>query len=497
MQSVLLHELKHLYDSLVGGVEMDSTSGLDADEYYATKEEQSAFTEQLKLAAEHWIEAKLREIRTLRPGAGEVSKYTGEYEINPSRIDTVKALRSTLSEVFATPASFLKWFSANRKQLLEPYATALREFLEHQTSETDRREAVKSVLLNVYRDLKARYQNVIPGMATAMAAPTEHHKSLTLYHGTDEEHAQKILQAGYLQGRIKQGRAQLAPVAGYVYTSKDVMYAAGYAGAYTQFGLGCNRSRKEGTEKFTAYVFVVDTAKVTDILVDEDILGEIGTSRSNRYNLPSDWYAYLQRRAAECATPTQLQKARDGEYSPQAAIGKKMQRVGCIPEEAMAQLIVHCPHLALKHPEQRLPILGYYTIHKSVSTPEEFFANAEYHEFHQSATASEDYQDDTEYNEDHQFITKLGLIFGQPSAFNGGVKVKYKGRELEIKEAPFEVKTSEGRPASRGRKAIKPTYDYVPGVLISNQRAGVSHSERKEDAEAWLRGLKAHWDSKE
>lgn len=111
-------------------------------------------------------------------------------------------------------------------------------------------------------------------------------------------------------------------------------------------------------------------------------------------------------------------------------------------------------------------------------------------------TAATNYQDDTDYQDDHQFLTKLGLIFGQPQAFEDGIKVTYAGRELEIKEAPFETKTSEGKPASRGRKAVKPTYNYVPGILITNRHTGVSHSERKEGAEKWLRGLKAYWDHK-
>lgn len=219
---------------------------------------------------------------------------------------------------------------------------------------------------------------------TAMAAPAEHHKSLLLYHGTTDEEsfAQDILKCGYLQGRIVQGRAQQAPVAGYVYTSKDVMYAAGYAGVYTSWGLGCTQKRREGHEQFTGYVFVVDASAASDILVDEDVLGEIGTSRSNKYSMPDNLYHYLQNTAIQCATLNQLNKARNYEMAYQSAIGKKMQKA--IPEQKMRELIDHCPHLALKNPEQRMPIVGYYTINKCVSTPEEFFANATYHEYKQN-----------------------------------------------------------------------------------------------------------------
>lgn len=220
-----------------------------------------------------------------------------------------------------------------------------------------------------------------PTVITAMAAPAEHHKSLLLYHGTtDEENfAQDILKCGYLQGRIVQGRAQQAPVAGYVYTSKDVMYAAGYAGVYLNFGLGCTKKRRQGLEKFTGYVFVVDASAATDILVDEDVLGEVATSWENYMHLPDGLLRYLQRIAEKCATPNQLKRAKDGQMAYQSAIGKKMQKA--IPDDMMQKLIEISPHLALKNPEQRMPIVGYYTIHKVVDNAKEFFANATYHEY--------------------------------------------------------------------------------------------------------------------
>lgn len=209
-----------------------------------------------------------------------------------------------------------------------------------------------------------------------MAAPLSHHKEYTLYHGTDEKSAREIIQSGNLRGRIVQGKKQLDPVAGYVYTSKDLMYAVGYAGAYTEWGYGSSQKRKNGTEDFTAYIFVVDQNDVKDILVDEDSLGEIATSNSNDKKYSSEWIQYLKNLAIKVATPTQLKKAKDGEYSYQAAIGKKMHKQ--IPENIMQKLIDDFPHLALKG-EKEVPIKGYYTIKKSVSNEDEFFKNAKFH----------------------------------------------------------------------------------------------------------------------
>lgn len=110
-------------------------------------------------------------------------------------------------------------------------------------------------------------------LAEAMAKPTESQKSLRLFHGTDEKHAQQILADGYLKGRETQGRSRLAPTAGYVYVTKDVMYAVGYAGAFSRWGQGCSKKRLDGTEKFLGYVFVVDASVSTDMISDEDLLG--------------------------------------------------------------------------------------------------------------------------------------------------------------------------------------------------------------------------------
>lgn len=216
------------------------------------------------------------------------------------------------------------------------------------------------------------------GVMYEMAAPLDEHRSFVLYHGTDEEHAKDILATGHLKGRIVQGRAEQAPVAGYVYTSKDVMYAAGYAGAYSEWGSGSRSERINGTAHFTAYIFVVDSSKITDVLVDEDVLGEVGTSKYIEGKYPADVVRYLQMIANDVATPTQLRRATSGEMAPQSAIGKKMHKA--IPEAKMQWLIGQLPHIAVKG-EQEVPIKGYYTLHKSVSTAEEFFDSAEYHPY--------------------------------------------------------------------------------------------------------------------
>lgn len=208
------------------------------------------------------------------------------------------------------------------------------------------------------------------------AQPLAAHANMLLYHGTDEAHAKDILKRGILVGRLTQGRAQQAPRAGYVYVSKDIMYAAGYAGAYTQWGNGCRAERRNGAEKFTAYVFVVDTAAAGDIIVDEDVLGEYGTSTRAYPDVPATLLDYLRYAARMCATPRQLQRAKQGEMVAQSAIGKKMQTF--IPNTKMLALVDACPHLALHH-TNGIPVIGYYTLHESVTTPEQFKAVAKYH----------------------------------------------------------------------------------------------------------------------
>lgn len=214
------------------------------------------------------------------------------------------------------------------------------------------------------------------GLVFEMAAPLESHQGYKLYHGTDEAHAIQILQTGTLKGHLVQGRAQQAPVAGYVYTSKDVIYAAGYAGAYTQWGLGSRY--KDGNLPKPAYVFVVDSSKITDVLVDEDILGEIGTSKYVADKYSPEVVKYLQGFAMQVATSNQYRKAKDGFMAYQSAIGKKMHKA--IPADKMQWLISELPHLAVKG-EKEVPVIGYYVIDRAVSTEDEFFKLAKYHAF--------------------------------------------------------------------------------------------------------------------
>lgn len=214
------------------------------------------------------------------------------------------------------------------------------------------------------------------GLVYEMAMPTEEHKGYKLYHGTDEKHAKEILQTGMLKGRLVQGRAQQAPVAGYVYTSKDIMYAAGYAGAFVQWGDGCRY--RDCKLPSPAYVFVVDSSKITDVLVDEDILGELGTSKYAKEKYKPEVVNYLQGFAMQVATPTQYRNAKDGLMAAQSAIGKKMHKV--IPQDKMQWLVSELPHIAVKG-EKEVPIIGYYVIDKAVNDEKEFLENATYHTY--------------------------------------------------------------------------------------------------------------------
>lgn len=251
------------------------------------------------------------------------------------------------------------------------------------------------------------------GYLYEMAKPTEYHLNTKLYHGTSEENAKEILQSGYLKGRLVQGRAQQAPLAGYVYVTKDVTYAAGYAGAYRSWGSGSRY--REGELPYTAYVFVIDSSKISEVLVDEDVLGELGTSRYvKKYS--QDLIDYLKRIALQVATPIQLKKAQDGYMSYQSAIGKKMAKV--IPSDKMQWLSRNLPHLAVKG-VQEVPIIGYYTLKKSIFTPEEFFNESEYHEYKGNLTVDKSVSsvnlksinESVKYGQGEDKIINAGTVF--------------------------------------------------------------------------------------
>jgi len=114
-------------------------------------------------------------------------------------------------------------------------------------------------------------------------------------------------------------------------------------------------------------------------------------------------------------------------------------------------------------------------------------------------TAAVNYQDDTDYATEHTELTKLGLIFGQPQSKNDGIQVTYKGHTLQIRPEPKEVELSPAVPASRGRKHVPASVKNVPGYAVTGitPNGNVTHVLRAEDADKWLRGLKAHWDSKQ
>ena len=114
-------------------------------------------------------------------------------------------------------------------------------------------------------------------------------------------------------------------------------------------------------------------------------------------------------------------------------------------------------------------------------------------------TAAVNYQDDTDYATEHTELTKLGLIFGQPQSKNDGIQVTYKGHTLEIRPDKKEIELSPAIPASRGRKYVPASVKNVPGYAVTGitPNGSVTNVLRAEDAEKWLRGLKAYWDRKQ
>lgn len=157
-----------------------------------------------------------------------------------------------------------------------------------------------------------------------MAAPLDHHREMTFYHGTNEESAKKILETGHIKGRDTQGKGQLAPVKGKAYMTKDIGYAQIYAIGGDMAGSNWWSSHAKGDH---GYVFEVKGHHLKDIQPDEDQVGEM-TVRPSWGDITkhdnNGVHPHLKDMAKRLATSTQYRKAADGEYAPQSAIGKKM-----------------------------------------------------------------------------------------------------------------------------------------------------------------------------
>lgn len=159
---------------------------------------------------------------------------------------------------------------------------------------------------------------------TEMASPGEHHKSMTFYHGTNEESAKKIIESGHIKGRDTQGKGQLDPVKGKAYMTKDIGYAQIYAIGGDMAGSNWWSSHAKGDH---GYVFEVKGHHLKDIQPDEDQVGEMTVRPSWGDRTEHDnngVHPHLKDMAKRVATSTQYRKAADGEMAPQAAIGKKM-----------------------------------------------------------------------------------------------------------------------------------------------------------------------------
>lgn len=183
------------------------------------------------------------------------------------------------------------------------------------------------------------------------AAATVTMKDMKFYHGTATHDSAKNIMHNGLKPRNIQGRSQLAPVAGRVYLTHDIAYAYIYAlgGDFA----GSDYKMASWKENPFGYVFVVDGKDLGDVQPDEDSVGEWFYNHSappepkhfRRKPICNDPSVVgIYNHIKSCATPKQLEKALEGEYSAWAAIGKKA--VKTMPDTYKVNLIMGGAHVA-------------------------------------------------------------------------------------------------------------------------------------------------------
>lgn len=119
----------------------------------------------------------------------------------------------------------------------------------------------------------------MPRYRVAIEVP-QHYREHVFYHGTaDAKVAKQILQAGELRpGDVRD--SPMSPVAGRVYMTPDLEYVLSYVlGAHQSCSADvlCKRSGRYG------YLFVVAGQDLTDVLIDEDMVGEAICSQQPRW----------------------------------------------------------------------------------------------------------------------------------------------------------------------------------------------------------------------
>lgn len=194
-----------------------------------------------------------------------------------------------------------------------------------------------------------------------MAAPSESHKNMTFYHGTNhEEHAQEIIKSKTLKGQDKQGRSQLSPIKGKVYMTPKIHYAQIYSIGGDMAGHDHWPSNAKGDH---GYLFQINGKHLKDIQPDEDNVGEMTVRPSWGDKTAHDnngVHHHLKELAKRLATPNQYKKAADGEYAYQSVIGKKMLKH--MSDNDKLHMIDKGAHVAAEGPVQ---ISRAWRIHKS------------------------------------------------------------------------------------------------------------------------------------
>lgn len=164
-------------------------------------------------------------------------------------------------------------------------------------------------------------------------------REMRFFHATDSpEAAEEIMQTGIIKpGSLKQGRTQLAPVAGRGYATSDIEYALIYA-------LGGNVAGSELSDSMRdfllrkgryGYIFEIDPESLGDIQPDEDWIGEA---------IDDQKYPWLDRMAERHLTKYQLQKVKSGEYAYWAQAGKKI--APHLSSEQIIEMIRDGAHIA-------------------------------------------------------------------------------------------------------------------------------------------------------
>jgi hypothetical protein len=157
---------------------------------------------------------------------------------------------------------------------------------------------------------------------TEMAKPNQKINDTVFYHGNSRGHdeAVSIARDGLNPaGNGKQSGGMLKPMEGKVYATPHIHYAQIYAlGGDIAGSTGYYNPERAKKEAEHGHVFAFSGSKISDVHPDEDSVGQLyGTNKGPH------WLNHL---VDKHMTPHTRKKAREGEYSHYANIGKKMQK---------------------------------------------------------------------------------------------------------------------------------------------------------------------------